>query len=995
MSVNTKFPELAETRAQSLPTASLEALKSMREQQCSRASTDFQLQPVQRFLRRVLSPDSPVRNLLMVHGTGAGKTCSAIQIAEEYIVRPEFQDKRVLVLAGPSIQENFKSQIFDVSRIDADNTVLSQQCTGRKYLEMLERSSDHTMRNTDKASRNRIAAQASRIISEFYEFQGYDGFANIVEASKSKGDKWIHDTFDNRLIIVDEAHNLKETTETTATKLAGIALERVIKTATGITLVLLTATPMFDKFEEIVYYFNLFLWNDRKLDTKKNIRPSDIFTESGNFKEGREQEFRRWCQDYVSFMKGENPFTFPFRLPPPDDILAEIDRETDVDGKKIKEPRKYLKLTKSYVHPIQEAAIRKLTSSETLLSDESPTICVFPEKGGFHGTFDKLGDQLSYRENIPTFLAPSQVAKYSSKFALATRIIGESKGVVFVYSNLVMAGAQLFAMCLEEHGYESALGRRLLKKTSDEVPRGSKGKYVLFTSDISESDIRKSLVRVRTADNIDGSDIKVVIASPKVSEGVDFRYIRQIHVLDPWYNMSRIEQVLGRGMRTCSHSALSFAQQNCTVYLHVCRYPKSKQETFDEYVYRNFVEAKAVKISKVKRFIMESAMDCDLQNSLNSLPKDWRDQTVPQIRDQDKKELKLSLADMFAPTFESKIVDLVCKLEEHEEDTTHVRPLSSVLDVRDEVFDRLIKFFKRKPIWSKSDLLKQPELQGYSPDVVLYLIQNAIDTGLKIGEGHLESKGDFLAYSTGTNQTMLERVLKRVQTKEIENLIENEMVDVDDEVVIPVLASKRATLPEYIRARFSTEIQDWYILDVLLTRSEKTAYLLTTDWDEPYSKPLDYESILILGIGRVYDKDTKTHITPIGPQQDEYKTWRRNLENKFIEKKAELFATMKEDKIIFNLDPKSTDIQISKVSKTIGGQACTSFKEETLRNFSKWLSGKDFPAEATSKKDWCMYLNFLVREAVIAKKEGLNWITPEEFEFLNEKGNKQLRDRLR
>jgi type I site-specific restriction endonuclease len=39
----------------------------------------------------------------MVHGTGAGKTCSAIQIAEEYIIRPEFQDKRVLVLANPSI----------------------------------------------------------------------------------------------------------------------------------------------------------------------------------------------------------------------------------------------------------------------------------------------------------------------------------------------------------------------------------------------------------------------------------------------------------------------------------------------------------------------------------------------------------------------------------------------------------------------------------------------------------------------------------------------------------------------------------------------------------------------------------------------------------------------------------------------------------------------------------------------------------------------------
>ena len=166
--VNTKLPELAETRAQTLPAASLESLKLMREEQCSRASQDFKLQPVQRFLRRVLSPDSPTRSLLMVHGTGAGKTCSAIQIAEEYIIRPEFQDKRVLVLANPSIQENFKNQIFDVSRVDPDGAVLSQQCTGRKYLEMLERSSDETLRYTDRASRNRLAARASRIDAPAY-----------------------------------------------------------------------------------------------------------------------------------------------------------------------------------------------------------------------------------------------------------------------------------------------------------------------------------------------------------------------------------------------------------------------------------------------------------------------------------------------------------------------------------------------------------------------------------------------------------------------------------------------------------------------------------------------------------------------------------------------------------------------------------------------------------------------------------------------------------
>jgi len=102
---NTTYEELEETRAQELPPPSLSALKKLREEQCSTSSSrDFKLQSNQRFLRRVMSPESNTRGVILVHGTGVGKTCTAIQIAEEYIIRPEFQDKRVLVLANPSIQ---------------------------------------------------------------------------------------------------------------------------------------------------------------------------------------------------------------------------------------------------------------------------------------------------------------------------------------------------------------------------------------------------------------------------------------------------------------------------------------------------------------------------------------------------------------------------------------------------------------------------------------------------------------------------------------------------------------------------------------------------------------------------------------------------------------------------------------------------------------------------------------------------------------------------
>jgi len=165
---NISHEELAETKAQPFPSdASLNVLKQMREEACSTSmSRDFKLQSNQRFLRRALSPDSPTKNLLMVHGTGVGKTCTAIQIAEEYIVRPEFQDKKVFVMANPSVQDNFKTQIFDISRvsIDPDGLVLSKQCTGRRYLDMIQRSQVETLRFTDKRVQQRITTLANKLI---------------------------------------------------------------------------------------------------------------------------------------------------------------------------------------------------------------------------------------------------------------------------------------------------------------------------------------------------------------------------------------------------------------------------------------------------------------------------------------------------------------------------------------------------------------------------------------------------------------------------------------------------------------------------------------------------------------------------------------------------------------------------------------------------------------------------------------------------------------
>jgi hypothetical protein len=993
MSVNITYPELAETKSQPLPAASIEILKQLRDQS---ASTDFKLQNYQRFLRRVLSPDSSTRCLLMVHGTGTGKTCTAIQIAEEYIIRPEFQDKRVLVLANPAVQENFKTQIFNVSKViqDPNGMLLSKQCTGRRYLDMLQRIQSEPLKWSDNSVKEKMNTIVQRIITEFYEFQGYRVLANMLERETEIGgethlDAWIHKTFDNRMIIVDEAHSLRDTSDETS-KIFSMALETIIQKANNVTLILLTATPMFDTYAEIIYYFTLFLWNDRKLKPPNSLQVNKIFDQSGNFLEGAETLFRGWCQDYVSFIKGDNPFTFPFRLPPPLELIAPPAKR-DIRNKAIpvKERRNTLTLTQSFVQGTQAAVLTELKSKGRNVAPE--VVCVLPKNEELHKVIVSINDEdamYAYAKGVPTFLAPSQIADYSSKFALVNKILNQSKGIVLVYSNLVQYGARLFAMCLEEHGYEPASGKRNLKTTSGEVERGSKGKYVMFIGGgLSDVEVSKTIQRLKRRENKDGKEIRVIIASQRVSEGVDLQYVRQVHVLDYWFNMSRIEQVVGRGIRTLSHQALPFEEQNCTVYLHVCKLPNSDRELLDEAIYRLIVETKAREIAKIKKIVMESSMDCPLQYDINSLPKDWRNLEVKQIRSQNNVPITLTLEDMASPTFGTS--DLVCKIKESTEDPEHERPLSAYVDVRDELLDKFLKLFLKKPIWKKEDLLSSPQLQLYNKEVLIYTLQNAIESGFQLKDrhgriGYIETKGSMYAYTPGKFIAMQDRYIPENKSNSTPLTIQEEEQNHED-----ISITQKRMSYKWIDTTFSEEVMNWYIVDTVLTPSERLHHMRNLDWSNPpiYAKPLLAHGLRILGSNQIYNENDE-RITPIGDQADVYAKWVSQRIELFLATKSKFFATMKDNNILFNLDDKSDDLQKAPRTKNIGGRNCKSYPTKLMNLFSEWL-GKEFTKNVKTNPDRCQFLGLLIRDAILKKNKDIVWWTPEEWSIINEDANRK------
>ena len=138
-------------------------------------------------------------------------------------------------------------------------------------------------------------------------------------------------------------------------------------------------------------------------------------------------------------------------------------------------------------------------------------------------------------------------------------------------------------------------------------------KYVMITGDKDLSPNNSLAVKKVSDDgNKDGDEIKIILISRAGTEGLDFKNIRQVHILEPWYNTNRLEQTIGRAVRTCSHIKLPFSKRNVMIFFYASLL-KGSDEAADMYVYR-VAEMKAVLIGKVSRALKEGAVDCLLNS---------------------------------------------------------------------------------------------------------------------------------------------------------------------------------------------------------------------------------------------------------------------------------------------------------------------------------------------------------------------------------------------
>lgn len=637
--------------------------KEIREHKTNNRVSKFKkLEPQQFLLRNYISPVTPYNGLLVFHETGVGKTGAAISIAERF---KEFLPTKIIVLVkSDTISKNFRNELSKYI-FTGDNYATDDE---RKVLE-----------NGTKQEKIDTQKAISRRINKQYEIITYGAFINrtigrrptvkLGESVRSKKREIIGEPIknvSNSLIIIDEAHNL-------AGNDGYRAVRTMLNKSINTKVVLLTATPAFDNVREIVEVINLILPKDQQLPDRMNKKNVNLFKITRLFdkkkaKEGEinspitipmltekgEKLLKRHVKGIVSYLKA-NKKTFPTQI---------------VKGKELTTQKGSVKVVKCKLSDYQWKAVKLALSRDTVNSDSdnsrnsnkrnssnrnsvnrnkaSTSAIASTSARSARGTLQneviKASVAFKNTSDATSFVSPivdtkgigkygkevlkeikksreaqkeltgDSLKKYSAKLYKLIKNLEKikGKGTAFVFSGFVEGGVNMIAEIMKLNGY-SQYG------VDDNKP-----KFALLSGKIEPARRERFRKMFNKSDNKKGSKIAVLLATPVFSEGITLKNVRQIHILEPAWNMSRLIQVEGRGIRNNSHIDLLPKNRTVETYKYCAVAPKSAGniDTIDEVKYK-VAEKKDRSIKKAERILKKAAIDCALNKNRNRMDTDY------------------------------------------------------------------------------------------------------------------------------------------------------------------------------------------------------------------------------------------------------------------------------------------------------------------------------------------------------------------------------------
>ena len=692
----------------------------------------------------------PENHNYVAEGVICHNTCSGVSIAEGLKEMTEKYNKKIYVIAGKSLQVNFRNTLYSMGREKNSKYPGSLQCTKTTYyIPPKPKESTEERRAREKAIRE--------LQKRHYIYMGYTQFVNHVDKDVIAEGLDLGEYFSNTVFVVDEAHNLiarsqggsKEEEEKRKTRQK---LLDIFAAANNTKLILLSATPITNEINDIVVLVNLLRANDNR----STVQPSDLATDGGKMltRENLDMpKFKQFVKGYISYVRGAHPSVFPQEIP-----INEYSRSPTADmfGDRLDKKMpdfKEIALTEcemSHFHfwnywlhimSLEKNAKDGVRSRDSQgdQSKISAGTAMYPLEdkddprlGGFDITDFMIKERgrgkmekYKYRTEERFFdvslsnekyLHTNQnanagetigypLARYSTKFYRMLKDCINNFGINFIFTRYkTSVGTIPISLILEQNGYvryHRNLGKpneftgKYREKVSNMLDirdpkyrcicghldtvhnqnyagkvqdysdpkrhRFLQGTYIRVDGDTSDDFDKYYQSVVTSPENKYGKLIKIIVGGKNMREGIDLRYVRSVHIMNPWHNLIQIEQTIGRAIRLCSHSALDDVDDmNVKVYKYTVVPPKVKMPklyslnaglelmeatgtyqlegvnfrdkqfwyknvssndpsdwaTIDEYVYAR-ASNKDFNIKFAERIMKESAVDCYLNQGHN------------------------------------------------------------------------------------------------------------------------------------------------------------------------------------------------------------------------------------------------------------------------------------------------------------------------------------------------------------------------------------------
>jgi superfamily II DNA or RNA helicase len=663
------------------------------------------LSPHQMILQQYISKQTLYDNLLVFHELGTGKTLSAIAIAEGFKEYVYNMGRRInIITKNSNIRENFKGQ-----------------------LELLYK---HTHPDL---SQNPL--EFEKHIKQYYSFTTFGVLTGIVKNEASP-----QFNFSNSVVIIDEVHNVTNND-------AFFAIHKILSRSINYRLVIMTATPVKDtvrEFFEITSLLNIHTdtiipIRDKTLDSKlvqlTNNPHIQIKTNIYKLTQLGIDLLEKSLVGKVSYV-GSDSSLMPRRLDISSDIVplyrdSELTQILFFSNMSPYQTSIYQKtITSDITSKIDDSQRNdndndndNILSSNTLYKNSSDSATmVFPNglygKQGYNSVIsnDVVLDKFKHVFNLHQDLAIYSCKFYSILSQLDKLFNHSTKrtlGKAFIFTQYVTeAGTSLLSHVLIENGYSNFFDN------TSYSPR----KFIVFDNRLTDKQRAIALAKFNNYNNRFGSDIQIIIGSPILSEGITLKAIQQTHLLEPSWNMTQINQVIGRSIRNMSHSHLPLELRQVSVYKHTAL-PSNDSISIDLQKY-NLAEIKQRNNSELYRLLKRIAFDCTFHNSKQN-----------------------TLAD-FSPECDYQLCNYTCKYNtpsDYRDYSTFLLNIDTVLqqDIN-YAKSHLVKLFTQSFIWTLDDILSAINYNalGLSIESIYYTLSQLVSkqtlfTGMFERDGYI------------------------------------------------------------------------------------------------------------------------------------------------------------------------------------------------------------------------------------------------------------------